>query len=122
MLSLSEANPAVFCRATQQSFLRLLTTAALANQYGVAGLTNDDALLLLDRFMASSITVFREEPPGLLAVWRRLASRPTPAPRLWMDAYLAAFALTGGLGIITLDSDFGAFELTGLDVRVLEAR
>jgi toxin-antitoxin system PIN domain toxin len=33
----------VFCRATQQSFLRLLTTQAVMNQYGNPPLSNAEA-------------------------------------------------------------------------------
>jgi len=36
--------PAVFCRATEQSFLRLASTPALLKIYGAEGLTNRDAL------------------------------------------------------------------------------
>ena len=35
--------PAVWCRATQQSFLRLLSTPAISKFYGADGLSNRDA-------------------------------------------------------------------------------
>ena len=41
------AEPAVFCRATQLSFLRLATTSTLLKAYGAEGLTNRDALAVL---------------------------------------------------------------------------
>jgi predicted nucleic acid-binding protein len=41
------AEPAVFCRATEQSFLRLTCTPSLLKVYGAEGLTNRDALLAL---------------------------------------------------------------------------
>lgn len=36
-----------------------------------------------------------------------------------MDAYLAAFAIAGGLQIMTLDHDFMSFGHAGLDLLVL---
>lgn len=42
------AEPAVFCRSTQQGFLRLASTPALLKAYGAEGLINRDALVTLD--------------------------------------------------------------------------
>ena len=44
----SAENPACFCRATQQSFLRLATTTAILNACGAEGFTNQDAAELFD--------------------------------------------------------------------------
>jgi predicted nucleic acid-binding protein len=38
------ARPACFCRATQQGFLRLASTAAFQRSCNIIGLTNRDAL------------------------------------------------------------------------------
>jgi predicted nucleic acid-binding protein len=38
-----------------------------------------------------------------------------------MDAYLAAFAITGGLRLVTLDKDFRNYESTGVDLLLLKA-
>ena len=113
------ANPAVFCRATQQSFLRLASTPVLLKAYGAQGLTNRDALVALNALLALSQVCEREEPPGVTAQWHRLASRDTASPKVWMDAYLAAFALGGGLRLVTLDLDFKDFEKHGLDLLLL---
>lgn len=119
-IALAENRPAVFCRATQQSFLRLLSTPALARQYGSGDLTNDDALELFDRFIASPHVEYRDEPAGLFTLWRQLAGRPVTAPKAWMDAYLAAFAIAGGLKLITLDNDFTAYQTAGLNLLTLQ--
>jgi uncharacterized protein len=113
--------PAIFCRATQQSFLRLISTPALLQRYGVTGLTNEDAILLLDQYLSSSAVVYQEEPLGIARLWFRLARRKTASPKVWMDAYLAAFAIAGELTIITFDSDFKQFEPTGLNLQLLES-
>jgi toxin-antitoxin system PIN domain toxin len=113
------ANPALFCRATQQSFLRLASTPALLKTYGAMGLTNHDALVALDALLAMPQVSEQEEPPGTVAIWRRLASCATASPKVWMDAYLAAFAMSGGLRLATLDHDFLTFQTAGLDLVLL---
>lgn len=111
--------PAVFCRATQQSFLRLASTPAILKVYGAQGLTNRDALLALDALQALPQCSQRDETPGVFALWRTFATRHTASPKVWMDAYLAAFALAGGLRLVTLDGDFRNFVPQGLDLMLL---
>lgn len=112
--------PAVFCRATQQSFLRLASTPIIQKTYGAEGLTNRDALVALDALQALPQCSQRDEPPGVFALWRTLATRSTASPKVWMDAYLAAFALAGGLRLVTLDGDFRTFVPQGLDLMLLQ--
>jgi predicted nucleic acid-binding protein len=38
-----------------------------------------------------------------------------------MDAYLAAFAISGDLQMVTLDQDFTVFESHGLQLHLLKA-
>ncbi len=113
------AQPAIFCRATQQSFLRLLSTAVLAKSYGVPPLTNRYALEVLDSLQALPQVAWRDEPPGVFGLWRTLAALDTASPKVWMDAYLAAFAIAGGLRMVTLDRDFQSFVPQGLDLVLL---
>jgi toxin-antitoxin system PIN domain toxin len=113
------AAPAVFSRSTQQSFLRLVSTPVLLKAYGAEGLTNRDALVALDALLALPQVCEREEPPGVFPLWKRLASGDTASPKLWMDAYLAAFAMNGGLRLVTIDRDFKRFESHGLDLLLL---
>ena len=111
--------PAVFCRATQQSFLRLVSTRALLKTYGAPDLTKRDAVVALNALLAMPQVCEREEPPGVFAQWQRLAACDTASPKVWMDAYLAAFALGGGLRLVTLDHDFKAYQRDGLDLILL---
>ena len=113
------AEPAVFCRSTQQSFLRLASTPALLKAYGATGLTNRDALLALGALLALPQVCEREEPPGTSALWHRLASHNTASPKVWMDAYLAAFAIGGGLHLVSLDQDFKNFVPSGLKLVLI---
>jgi uncharacterized protein len=53
-------------------------------------------------------------------LWKELAVRETASPKLWMDAYLAAFALAGRYQMVTTDAGFRQFR--GLDLLVLGQR
>lgn len=116
-LAASPGRPALFCRATQQSVLRLLTTPKVVQPFGVATPTNHDALVILDGFLASASVGFVDEPGNLFPRWRTLADLPSASPKRWMDAYLAAFAIESGLEFVTGDKDFAA--LPGLNLRLL---
>jgi len=75
--------------------------------------------LALDRLMEDDATGFETEPAGLELVWRDLSETRTPSPKVWMDSYLAAFAITGGMRLAALDKDFRKFEAKGLDLLIL---
>lgn len=107
----------VFCRATQQSFLRLLTTSAVLAPYGIPPLTNRAAWSAYQGFCADERTAWAEEPRGLESHWKKFSERLKPSPKLWMDAYLAAFAIAGGYQLVTTDKAFKQF--IGLDLLVL---
>ena len=114
--ALTAADTALFCRSTRISFLRLLTQK-IAVDY--VPLTNREAWAALDQLMADDATGFETEPHGLDLVWRQMADGTIASPKLWMDAYLAAFAIAGGLRMVTLDKDFRNFESHGLDLLLL---
>jgi len=115
----TSTQPAVFCRATQQSVLRLTSTAGIAKTYGKSPLTNREALMTVDALQALPQVAWRDEPPGVLAQWRTLAALDSASPKVWMDAYLAAFAIAAGLRLVTLDKDFKNFVPQGLDLVLL---
>jgi toxin-antitoxin system PIN domain toxin len=107
-----------FCRATQQTLVRLLTNAAVLSPYGNPPLTNRQAWEAYEHLVADDRIVFRgEEPAGIDAQWKRFALRDTASPKLWMDAYLAAFARAGGYRMVTTDAAFKQFR--GLDLELL---
>ncbi|HEX9730012.1 MAG TPA: TA system VapC family ribonuclease toxin [Gemmatimonadales bacterium] len=108
----------LFCRATQQAFLRLLTNAAVLAPYGNQPLSNSEAWAAYDALLADDRVVFRtEEPTGLEPRWKEFALLDTASPKLWMDAYLAAFARTARCRLVTNDAAFRQF--SGLDLLVL---
>lgn len=111
--------PACFCRATEQSILRLLSTTAIQTNYGSPLITNEDAIRLLDEWQSGPNVTFVEEPAGTRELWLRLADRNTASPKLWMDAYLAAFAISGEFRFVTNDKAFRQFESRGLSLQLL---
>jgi toxin-antitoxin system PIN domain toxin len=111
----------LWCRATQQSFLRLASTPAITNAFDESRLTNADAYLALEQLMALPQVALVEEPPDVMVHWPKFGALRKPAPKLWMDAYLAAVAITGGWTLLTLDRDFLQFESQGLEVWLLGA-
>lgn len=108
--------PALFCRSTQQSFLRLVSTPALHTAYGANGMTNRDALLALNSLLALSQVAVCDEPSGVVSLWCSLATQDKASPKVWMDAYLAAFAKMCELRFVTFDRDFHNFVPFGLDL------
>jgi uncharacterized protein len=113
----SPVQPAYFCRATQQGFLRLTCTEAFLRSCNVSGLSNLDALATLNQLMASATVAYRPEPAGLEPIWHRPAALPSASPKVWMDAYLAAFATAGQLQLVTFDQGFAQF--AGASVTIL---
>jgi toxin-antitoxin system PIN domain toxin len=111
------ADPVLFCRFTQQSYLRLLTTAAVLAPYGIAPLSNAEAWTAYEGWLDSGCVAFMDEPRGLDSNWKKLAARDAPSPKLWMDAYLVAFAVSGGYQLVTTDQGFKQFK--GADLQVL---
>jgi toxin-antitoxin system PIN domain toxin len=121
LLQATPAAPALICRSTQQSFLRLASTPSIFTAYQAAAITNQDALVALQAFQAMPQVDLVDEPIGMEALWWRLAGLAEAAPKRWMDAYLAAFAITGSTRMITLDQDFRQFLGAGLDLELLQA-
>lgn len=111
--------PAVFCRATQQSFLRQLSSPTLQAAYRSKPISNAATWAKWEELIDLPQVIFATEPDGLPDLWRQFAARDTTSPKVWMDAYLAAFAITGRLEFVTLDRDFQAYEPHGLNLRLL---
>lgn len=117
--AVAEPATVLFCRSTQQSFLRLLTTERMLARYGNRPLSSEEAWSVYDTLMADDRIAFREaEPDDLEVRWKQNTKRPQATPKLWMDAYLAAFATAAGFRLVTFDKAFRQFP--GLDLLVLE--
>jgi uncharacterized protein len=116
--AVEEPASVLLCRVTQQAFLRLLTNATVLGPYGNPPLTNREAWSACEALLDDDRIVFQgEEPPGVDLLWKEFAVRETASPKLWMDAYLAAFALAGRYRMVTTDAAFRQFR--GLDLVIL---
>ena len=111
-------SPAAFCRATQRSFLRLITTPAVQVAFGSPTITNDAAWVQCEKLLALPQVTWLSEPPGFAETWSAFARLPSASPKVWMDAYLAAFARQSHIPLATLDRDFVNFR--GVAVRLLQ--
>lgn len=117
---LGDNDVADFCRATQQSLLRLLTTRALFSSLQAEPLTNEEAWSVVDALLTDErIEITPLEPTRLTEFWRRYSTLTTPSPKRWMDAYLAAFARAAGARLVTNDRAFADFE--ELDALIIVA-
>jgi len=52
---------------------------------------------------------FADEPAGIEPQWRGFSQGSTFSPNVWNDAYLAAFAVTGGFELVTFDKGFARY-------------
>jgi toxin-antitoxin system PIN domain toxin len=100
----------LFCRSTQQSFLRLLTTSAVLAPYGVPPLSNKKAWSVYEGYLADGRISWVDEPNGVDAHLTKFAGISKASPKLWMDAYLAAFAVAGKYQLVTIDMAFKQFK------------
>ena len=108
--ALHEEDSILFCRSTQQSFLRLRTTDAVSAAYGLKPDTNVKAWQIFRTLLKDERIQLVEEPVAVEPKWKALAAVGTTSPKLWMDAYLAAFAITGSYGLVTTDKAFKQFK------------
>jgi toxin-antitoxin system PIN domain toxin len=102
-----------FCRFTQFTVLRLLTTQQIM---GKDTKTMSEAWTLWDRIWADSRIVFLPEPDGLEKEFRSRSRLSSPSPKVWADAYLLAFTSVSGLKLVTFDR---ALKARDADVLVL---
>jgi toxin-antitoxin system PIN domain toxin len=103
-----------FCRLTQMGFLRLATTPRVLAD---TALTLEEAWHAYDELCDDPRVVFAEEPEGLEPPWRAFARRQTVSPKIWTDAYLAAFAQAANWELVTFDRGF--FQYSGIRAAIL---
>jgi uncharacterized protein len=102
-----------FCRFTQLTVLRLLTTEKIM---GKDTTTMSEAWGLWDRIWADTRIAFLPEPDGLEKEFRSRSRLSSRSPKVWADTYLLAFASVAGLKFVTFDR---ALKAQGADVLVL---
>ena len=99
--TLGEDGRLFFCRFTQLGLLRLLSTEAVMGPGEV--MTQQAAWRAYDSWREDERVGFLDEPVDLEARFRGLTRLRRPAPKDWADSYLAAFADTSDLTLVTFD-------------------
>lgn len=94
----------LFCRFTQLTILRLLTTAAVM---GPDVQTMEGAWALWDQIARDDRVGFLNEPDDLESRFRLHSRLKSASPKVWADAYLLAFAQVHGLRLVTFDRALG---------------
>jgi toxin-antitoxin system PIN domain toxin len=89
-----------FCRFTQITVLRLVTTKEI-----MAKDTKNmsEAWNLWDKLRADDRIAFLPEPDGLEKEFRKHSRLASRSPKVWADAYLLAFASVAGVKLVTFD-------------------
>lgn len=103
-----------FCSFTLLGFLRLVTHPRVL---GEEALNMQEAWAKYDAIRDDLYIGFIPEPAGLEPHWRNHTRRRTRSHKVWADAYLAAFAETAGLELVTFDRGFK--ELRGPKLTLL---
>jgi toxin-antitoxin system PIN domain toxin len=96
-----------FCRITQLGLLRLATNPSV---FGKDALTLPEAWRKYDLFLSDPRISFVEEPADIEISWRTYTQSQAFSPKVWNDAYLAAFAVTAGLELVTFDKAFTQYQ------------
>ena len=102
-----------FCRSTQLTVLRLLTTEKIM---GRDTQSMSQAWSLWDRVWADARIAFLPEPENIEKEFRSRSRLSSQSPKVWADAYLLAFASVAGLKLVTFDR---ALKARGTEVLVL---
>jgi toxin-antitoxin system PIN domain toxin len=103
--ALPDSSRLVFCRITQLSLLRLLTTSgAMKDEV----LTRTQAWRVYTAWLGDERVEFQDEPQGLEPVLFKRTQGTVARPLQWADNYLAAFAQVAGLTLVTLDKKLAA--------------
>lgn len=102
----------VFCRQTQQGFLRLATNE---KAFGEDAVTMKAAWGLYEEIRSDSRVAFFPEPEEVEIAWKERTGLNARSPKLWNDGWLAAFAIKHSLELVTFDKGFTQFD----DLRYL---
>lgn len=89
-----------YCRFTQLTVLRLLTTQTIMGQDTA---TMSQAWGVWDKVCADSRISFVPEAENLEPELRSRSRSAMASPKVWADAYLLAFAAMAGLRLVTFD-------------------
>jgi len=118
IVSIETPDQVLFCRETEKSLLRLLTQLKTSTS---DALSNTEAIEVYRQWREQPGVAFQAESKAIDEIWPVLAENSFPSPKQWMDAYLAAFAISGGYQLVSFDKGFNQFESLGLKLKLLSA-
>ena len=107
-------NRPTFCRVTHLGWMRLLCNPQVM---GKEVLEPQAAWEEYEKVLAGGVVHFLEEPPRLEPYLKALTVGATARRDFWTGAYLAAFAQSAGMRMVTFDAGFSRFK--DLDLWVL---
>ena len=114
-LDAQETEMAIVCRSTQLSLLRLLCNATIMNDDVCS---TSQAWDVYDTILSDDRFAFYYEPNDLEITLREFSKSAFNPPKLWQDIYLAAFAVSSNLQLVTFDQGFRQF--SSLRLTLLE--
>jgi len=112
----AKAEEVALCRIVRLGTLRLLCTSQIM---GLDVLQPKEAFAAMESLEVDERIVLVHEPDDLDFPLKKFVTPRTASPNLWTDAYLAAFAYTAGLRLVSFDRGFSKF--TGIDLQTLSA-
>jgi uncharacterized protein len=93
--------PMYFCRVTQMALLRLLTNP---NVMGTDILTPADAIGVYRELRADERVRYADEPADAERLSLSMMTSPVAKGSVWIDAWLAAFALSHRSRLVSFDA------------------
>lgn len=96
------------CRFTQLGLLRHLTNGATMKG---SPLSNKQAWNVFETLQTDERVRFFPEWPALDGLLKSYSDIDQPAPNLWGDAYLAAYAAVNGATLVTFDKGFARYPI-----------
>mgnify|MGYP001187731902 CR=1 FL=1 len=95
-----------FNRITMLGFTRLLMNKAVTPPNG---LSSHDSWEKFEAWLACPDIYWMDEPVKLDSILKGIAHMNAETRHTWTDAYLAAFAISGGLRLVSFDGGFSRF-------------
>lgn len=86
---------------------------------GLDTFTNEEAIEFLNQIQRDEVISSVSEVPGTRALWLALSRSQQASSKIWMDAYLAAMAITQDMELVTLDQGLSNYLRSGLNLQLL---
>jgi len=78
--------------------------------FGQNALTLSEAWQKYDILQSDPFVSYIDEPAGIEPLWRSFTKRQSFSPKVWIDAYLTAFAQAADFELITFDRGFTQYQ------------